>query len=106
MKLRLASMAIGAALAVATAVPAFAAPGDHGKGNGGCVDTLYGNATNPRPDGHGVIPSQSPGPWVNSPSDPDNPTMGNSVGDWIQIVRNLVPGANGGDVVPLFCTFP
>ncbi len=39
----------GALLAVGVAAPAFAAPGAHGNGVGGCVDNLYGNATNPRP---------------------------------------------------------
>ena len=45
---------------------------------------LYGNATNERPSGHGVIPSQSPGPWVNNPNDPDNPARGRSLGQLIQ----------------------
>jgi hypothetical protein len=45
---------------------AQAAPGDNGNGIGGCIDTLYGNATNPRDSGHGVLPSQSPGPFVNT----------------------------------------
>ena len=43
---------------------ASAAPGDAGEGYGGCIDNLYGNATNPRPDGNGVLPSQSPGPFI------------------------------------------
>ena len=29
-------------------------------------------------------PSQSPGPWVNNPTDPDNPTRGRSVGGFHQ----------------------
>ena len=45
---------------------ALAAPGDNGNGVGGCIDSLYGNATNPRPSGHGVLPSQSPGPFINT----------------------------------------
>ena len=49
-----------------TAGIAQAAPGDNGNGVGGCIDSLYGNATNPRPSGHGVLPSQSPGPFVNT----------------------------------------
>ncbi len=106
MKVKLIAMALGAALAATTVAPAFAAPGDHGRGNGGCVDNFYGNATNPRPSGHGVLPSQSPGPWVNDPLDPDNPTPGPSVGDVIQAVRLAVPDVNGGDVIPLLCSAP
>src|ERR1041384_4305866 len=45
---------------------ALAAPGDNGNGQGGCIDNFYGNATNPRPSGNGVLPSQSPGPFVNT----------------------------------------
>jgi hypothetical protein len=41
---------------------------------------FYGNAANPRPSGHGTLPSQSPGPSVNNPNDPDNPTPGSSWG--------------------------
>ena len=81
---KLAAVAAGAVLALGVAVPANAAPGDRGKGVGGCIDQLYGNATNPRPSGHGVLPSQSPGPWVNNPTAPDNPTPGPSLGSLIQ----------------------
>jgi len=55
----------GAALILGTlalAGTAQAAPGDNGNGQGGCIDNFYGNATNPRPSGNGVLPSQSPGP--------------------------------------------
>ena len=79
-----AAVAAGTVLAMGVAGPAVAAPGDHGQGVGGCIDQLYGNATNPRPSGHGVLPSQSPGPWVNNPTDPDNPTRGRSLGQLIQ----------------------
>ncbi|HEX2176869.1 MAG TPA: hypothetical protein VHG70_13255 [Nocardioidaceae bacterium] len=81
----------GAVMTLGLSVPVMAAPGDHGKGVGGCIDQLHGNATNPRPSGHGVLPSQSPGPWVNNPEDPDNPTRGSSLGQLIQ--RN---GGNAG----------
>lgn len=63
-------------LAAAGSLPAFAAPGDNGSGVGGCIDGLYGNATNPRPGGHGIIPSISPGPWVASTGE-----FGTTVGD-------------------------
>jgi hypothetical protein len=82
--LKSAAVAGAAVLAMGVAAPANAAPGDNGNGVGGCIDQLYGNATNPRPSGHGVLPSQSPGPWVNNPSDPDNPTRGRSLGQLIQ----------------------
>jgi len=64
--LKLAAVTAGAVLAVGLATPAYAAPGDNGNGVGGCIDQLYGNATNARPSGHGVLPSQSPGPWLNT----------------------------------------
>jgi hypothetical protein len=31
-----------------------------------------------------VLPSQSPGPFVNNPNDPENPTRGRSVGQFQQ----------------------
>ena len=49
MNRRLYIVAGGIALASALSLtPALAAPGDHGNGQGGCVDNFYGNATNPR----------------------------------------------------------
>ncbi len=87
---RIVGMGLGVAAAVALTLPsgaAVAAPGDNGKGAAGCIDQLYGNATNPRESGHGVLPSQSPGPWANNPDDPDNPTMGRSLGSYIQEYR-------------------
>jgi hypothetical protein len=82
--LKSAAVAAGAFLALGLAAPANAAPGDHGQGVGGCIDQLYGNATNARAGGHGVLPSQSPGPWLNNAADPDDPTWGPSVGSLIQ----------------------
>lgn len=68
---------------------------------GDCIsDGLYGNEPNiegpfapggPSEQEPGslaggrVAPSQSPGPFVNNPLDPDNPTRGSSVGDWMQL---------------------
>lgn len=112
MKRRLITATGSIALAIAlVAGPAAAAPGDNGKGVGGCISgNFYGNTTNDRPSGHGVIPSQSPGPWVNNPSDPDNPTEGSSVGDITQLVHAAIgPPAGeytGRDVAELMCTFP
>ena len=103
----------GAALVTAlTITPAVAAPGDNGQGVGGCVaGNLYGNTTNPRPSGHGVIPSQSPGPWVNNPADPDNPTPGPSAGDVQKGVHDTFgtpgdAGYTGRDVNEAMCLFP
>ena len=104
MKTQLAAMAFGAALAAASVVPALAAPGEHGSGFGGCVDNFYGNATNPRASGHGVLPSQSPGPWVNNPADPDNPTAGPSIGDVMQALTAL--GIMGPEAQAIVCSFP
>ena len=92
--------AFAAAAVVGAGAPAFAAPGDSGNGVGGCIDQLYGNATNPRPSGHGVLPSQSPGPWVNNPNDPSNPTWGPSLGVIIQTY-----GGNAGELHDVACPF-
>jgi|SRR5215213_3329747 len=88
---------------------AFAAPGDNGQGQGGCIDNFYGNATNPRPSGNGVLPSQSPGPFVNVPAAPNEPprndrTRGPSVGDVMQVTHDL--GLNGKETQAIICTFP
>ena len=90
--MRTAFIVLAASLTLAPA--AFAAPGDNGNGVGGCIDSLYGNATNPRPSGNGVLPSQSPGPFVNTGfNDPprNDRTRGLSVGD----VNGLIKDANG-----------
>jgi hypothetical protein len=89
---------------LSSAAGALAAPGDNGGGYGGCVDNFYGNATNERPSGHGVLPSQSPGPWVNNPSDPDNPFWGPSMGDVMKITTSA--GLNGKQTMDIVCTFP
>jgi len=84
-----------------------AAPGDNGKGRGGCVDNLYGNATNPRPSGNGVLPSQSPGPFVNTGvnAPPRNDRVrGLSVGDAQQLGHDA--GLSGGELIDVLCLFP
>jgi hypothetical protein len=99
-------------IAVLVATLAFAgvaqaAPGDNGNGQGGCIDNLYGNATNPRPSGNGVLPSQSPGPFVNTGvNDPprNDRTRGISVGDVMQVGTAL--GLNGKEIHAIICTFP
>jgi hypothetical protein len=74
---------------------------------GDCIsDGLYGNEPNmatgaeggpaeqePGTKGGNVVSTQSPGPWVNVPTDPENPRRGLSAGQWNQI------GVN----VPAFC---
>jgi hypothetical protein len=91
----------------AVASPAFAAPGDNGEGVGGCVDNLYGNATNPRPSGNGVLPSESPGPWehtgFNEPPRNDRED-GLSVGEVMQI--GTASGSNGHEIMEVICEFP
>jgi hypothetical protein len=99
--------AISAAALASIAGPAMAAPGDSGQGVGGCVDNFYGNATNERPDGNGVLPSQSPGPFVNTGfNEPprDDRTMGLSVGDVMQIGTGA--GLTGAETMEIICTFP
>src|SRR5436305_488108 len=86
---------------------AQAAPGDNGNGQGGCVDNFYGNATNPRPSGNGVLPSQSPGPFVNTGfNEPprNDRTRGPSVGDVMQAGHDF--GLNGKEIHAIICTFP
>jgi hypothetical protein len=65
---------------------------------GDCMsDFLYGNEPNmadgslggpaeqePGTQAGNVVPTQSPGPWVNNPTDPDNPTRSKSAGQWMQ----------------------
>ena len=84
-----------------------AAPGDNGNGVGGCVDNFHGNATNPRPSGHGVLPSQSPGPFVNTGANepPRNDrTRGLSMGDVMQLGHDA--GLTGNETMDVVCTFP
>lgn len=70
---------------------------------GNCMsDGLYGNEPNmadgtpggpaeqePGTKGGNVLPTQSPGPWVNNPTDPENPTRGRSAGQWNQNGVNI-----------------
>ena len=86
------------------AAPAFAAGNaNSGATVGDCMsDGLYGNEPNmadgtpggpaeqvPGSQAGNVLPSQSPGPWVNNPDDPDNPTRGRSAGAWNQDGVNI-----------------
>ena len=108
-----AAVAAGA-LSVGLAGVAAAAPGDEGNGVGGCVaGNLYGNTTNPRPSGNGVLPSQSPGPFVNTgPNEPprNDRVRGASAGDVHQGAHDLFgpPAGNytGRQVNEAMCTFP
>jgi hypothetical protein len=72
---------------------AQAAPGDHGEGRGGCIaGEYYGNTTNPRPSGNGVLPSQSPGPFLNTgPNEPprNDRLRGLSIGEQLQFFHEL-----------------
>jgi hypothetical protein len=87
------------AVLAACAMPAAAAGNAHsGSTVGDCMsDGLYGNEPNmadgslggpaeqePGSKGGNVLPTQSPGPFVNNPTDPDNPTRGRSAGGWMQ----------------------
>ncbi len=88
-----------AAVAALCATPAIAAGNaQSGATVGDCMsDILYGNEPNmadgslggpaeqaPGSQAGNVLPSQSPGPWVNNPIDPDNPTRGRSAGGFMQ----------------------
>jgi hypothetical protein len=70
---------------VGVAGPAQAQPSEDRNRStvGYCVsDVLYGNE--PNEENGQTVPSQSPGPFVNNPSDPDNPFRGRSVGQFRQ----------------------
>jgi hypothetical protein len=70
---------------------------------GDCMsDVLYGNEPNmasgapggpaeqePGSQAGNVVSSQSPGPWVNNPTDPENPTRGRSAGQFNQDGINI-----------------
>jgi hypothetical protein len=91
-------VAVAATFLVAV-LPAFAAGNEQsGATVGDCIsDILYGNEPNmadgtpggpaeqaPGSQAGNVLPTQSPGPFVNNPNDPTNPTRGRSVGQWQQ----------------------
>lgn len=95
---------LGFAAATMLAAPVTAGgsgPTDTTVGN--CMsDILYGNEPNmadgtaggpaeqtPGSQAGNVLPSQSPGPFVNNPTDPDNPTRGHSVGGFMQDGINI-----------------
>jgi len=108
-------MKLASAIALAlslTAGAALAAPGDNGKGMGGCIDSLYGNATNERPSGHGVLPTQSPGPFVNEEGGNEPPRddrdRGPSVGDINKaLADDALPGvSNTNDYCNTYGEFP
>lgn len=89
-----------AAISMAFAAPATAQVYDS---VGDCMsDGLYGNEPNmadgtpggpseqtPGSQAGNVLPSQSPGPFVNNPTDPTNPTRGRSAGGWMQDGVNI-----------------
>ena len=89
-----------AAISMAFAAPATAQVYDS---VGDCMsDGLYGNEPNmadgtpggpseqtPGSKGGNVLPSQSPGPFVNNHTDPTNPTRGRSAGGWMQDGVNI-----------------
>ena len=101
-KLSLAVVAIASA-SIFTAGPALASGNStSGLTVGNCIsDILYGNEPNiigapggpaeqlPGTKGGRVVPTQSPGPFVNVPSDPSNPKPGDSVGDLQQAGTNV-----------------
>lgn len=91
-------------LVLGISMPAFAAGNSKsGPTVGNCMsDILYGNEPNmangapggpaeqaPGSQAGNVLPSQSPGPFVNNPNDPDNPTRGRSAGQWMQDGVNI-----------------
>ena len=107
MKKTLNALAI-AALCASTSLagPAFASGNSKPQTQltvGNCIsDVVYGNEPNmangspggpaeqtPGTQAGNVLPTQSPGPFVNNPNDPDNPTRGRSVGQFQQDGINI-----------------
>jgi hypothetical protein len=100
-----ARLSIVALIALLVVVAGAQAAGNDTSGPtvGDCMsDVLYGNEPNmadgspggpaeqePGTQAGNVLPTQSPGPWVNNPSDPDNPTRGRSAGQWMQEGVNI-----------------
>ena len=97
---RIAAAAAATALASLTFAVGAQAAGNEQSGPtvGNCIsDIVYGNEPNmangapggpaeqePGSKGGNVVPTQSPGPFVNVPTDPDNPRRGSSVGQFQQ----------------------
>ena len=89
--------ALSATFVIATAAQA-AGNAQSGPSVGNCIsDIVYGNEPNmangvpggpaeqvPGTQAGNVVPTQSPGPFVNNPADPSNPTRGRSVGQFQQ----------------------
>lgn len=107
MKMPMLSSVAAAAFAVAVAAAPAAAqdqcPIDLTTGQ--CIaGLLYGNISNPRPDGPGVLPSLAPGPWacvsVAGTCQGDETDAGVSVGDVIGNGKSDF--ANGKDPGPGF----
>jgi len=97
-------VALATSAVAITPAASFAAGNDRsGPTVGDCIsDTVYGNEPNtadgtpggpaeqePGTKGGNIVPTQSPGPFVNNPSDPDNPTRGRSVGQFQQDGINI-----------------
>jgi hypothetical protein len=92
------------AFVLCAAIPALAAGNEQsGPTVGDCIsDIVYGNEPNmadgspggpaeqePGTKGGNVVPTQSPGPFLNNPTDPDNPTRARSVGQFQQDGINI-----------------
>lgn len=96
----LAKLSVLSVIALVVVVAGAQAAGNQQSGEtvGDCMsDVLYGNEPNmadgsvggpaeqePGTKAGNVVPTQSPGPWVNNPLDPENPTRGRSAGQWMQ----------------------
>jgi len=109
MKKTIGIAAIIAGLGMFTAGAALAAGKESNPTVGNCIsDIVYGNEPNmrngadggallnlgpadqpPGSKGGNVVPTQSPGPFVNNPLDPDNPIRGRSVGQFMQDGINI-----------------
>jgi hypothetical protein len=88
---------------VGTTASALAAGPENMTTVGDCMsDVLYGNEPNmangapggpaeqePGSQAGNVVSTQSPGPWVNNPTDPENPTRGRSAGQFMQDGINI-----------------
>lgn len=92
---------LGFTAALMMAVPTSVSGNELTVGN--CIsDIVYGNEPNmangapggpeeqvPGSQAGNVLPTQSPGPFLNNPADPDNPTRARSVGGFMQDDINI-----------------
>jgi hypothetical protein len=90
MRIKLLLVAAALTLSPTLALAQGASAGAHS-----IASDLYGNNSNPRPSGHGVLPSLAPGPWACFGNCYDGANAGVSVGELVG--QGNADFANGTD---------